>query len=379
VQTRPLERNSQSTVHFSLNERYTQTHHYLCRSAAAIVVTRENAVVFASATEEMGQGTAPITDHLPDFSLVIDRVCILLLAALAVFVPVLTMRGISFYLGAHSFLDIISFGIIGITCALPTTICVLKADGGAHTKWYWGEILTILGSFITFIVAIKSYYWDHDNLRLFAYSVILVSIAFASVRAMCRRDRAPGDHKRAALLVLTGLGQVSLYAGELNSVSVSLDSSLWSIGVMACTLLVVMMFWMDRKETIEHSVPYAVAYAWTLSASVLGASYILGLFYRFDTSINSVFGLLSTLVSQIVLTLFSTLMVWVFANVSGRITNVRDRTAFMFPGLFAVVDCTSTHEHTHTHTHKHTQIHTRAHAHTHTHTKKHTHTQAHTH
>jgi hypothetical protein len=71
-------------------------------------------------TEEMRQGTAPVTDPLPDFSLVIDWVCILLFSALAFFVPILT--GIR----AQGVLMIISGAIIGVTCVLPITMCVLK-------------------------------------------------------------------------------------------------------------------------------------------------------------------------------------------------------------------------------------------------------------
>jgi hypothetical protein len=44
----------------------------------------------------------------------------------------------------------------------------------------------------------------------------------------------------------------------------------------------------------------------------------------------------STLVSQVALTVFSSLVLSVFGQVSGRITTARDRTAFMLPGLFAV-------------------------------------------
>jgi uncharacterized membrane protein YjjB (DUF3815 family) len=161
---------------------------------------------------------------------------------------------------------------------------------------------------------------------------------------MCRRDRAPGDRNRAALLLLTGLFQVFFYTGEAISVVDFADerdvrnSSLWSIGVVACAGFVVMMFCMDRKKKIEHSVPYAVAYAWALSASVLGASYILGLFYRFDTLIDSLIGQYSLLVSQVALTLLSSLVLWVFDQVSERITTTRDYIAFMLPGLFAMVD-----------------------------------------
>jgi hypothetical protein len=345
--------------------------------------TTEDTVVPPSATEkdcapkDVRQEKIPVTDHLHDFPLVLDRVCVLLLAALAVFVPALTGRRAQGSLGTIR--GIISGSIIGVTCTLPTTMCISKANGSAHTKWYWGEMLTILGSSIPFIFIMNAASYEASGMRMLAYFVFAVSIAFPCMRAMCRRDRAPGDRKRATLLLLTGSCQVMTYIGELSSEFVSPDvrsvrnTSLWSIGVVASAAFVVMLFWMDRNKKIEHSVPYAVAYAWALSASVLGASYILGLFYRFDTLINSVFGQYSKSVSQVALTLFSTIVVWVFEQVSRRITTARSHTTFMFPGLFAVVDCKNTH------TKIRTQTYTRAHTHTNTHTYTHTHTHTHTH
>jgi hypothetical protein len=108
---------------------------------------------------------------------------------------------------------------------------------------------------------------------------------------------------------------------------------------------------MDRDKDIEHSVPYAVAYVWSLNASVLGASYIIGLFFQYDTLISSVFGQSSLLVSQVALTLFSTLVLWMFEQVSASVTTAHDHRAFIFPGLFAVVNMqtrTQTHKCGHT-------------------------------
>jgi hypothetical protein len=237
---------------------------------------------------------------------------------------------------------IISDVIIGLTCVLPTTMCISKADGGANTKWFWGEIVSILGTFIAFLFALNRRYIQASPARLLAYFVVAVTITVTCLRAMCRRDRAPGDRRRAALLLLTGLCQFLFYFGEflLSEIVTSVieTTSLWSIGVVGSAAFVGVMFWMDRNEKLEHSVPYAVAYAWALSASVLGASYIIGLFYRFDTLISSVFGQSSLLVSQVALTLFSSLVLSVFGKVSRRVTTARDHTAFMFPGLFAVVN-----------------------------------------
>jgi hypothetical protein len=229
-------------------------------------------------------------------------------------------------------------------------MCISKADSSAHTKWFWGEILIVLGASIAFVFAISSDNYDAASMRILAYLVVAVSIAVFSVWAICRRHRAPADGKRAILLILTGLCQVICYYPAFASVySISSAFSIsCSIGVVASADFVVMMFWMDRNEKIEHSVPYAVAYAWALSASVLGASFIIGLFYRFDNLISSVFGQSSLLVSQVALALFSSIVLWVFGQVSGRVTTAGDHTAFMFPGLFAVVGCAGMHKQTHT-------------------------------
>jgi hypothetical protein len=295
------------------------------------MVVVPSATVEDGNTEEIRGGSAPVTDHLPDFSLVIDRVCILLLSALVVFVPALTGGE------TQSYLLIISNVIVGVTCVLPTTMCVLKADGSAHTKWFWWEILTFLGAPMAFVLPTFEEY-DVPNLsRWYAYIVFAVSIAGPCTRAACRRHRAPGDRQRVTLLLLVGLCQVFFALGDFMSEDVRI-SSMWSIGVLACSACVAVIFWLDRDKDIEHSVPYAVAYAWTLNASVLGASYIIGLFYQYDTLISSVFGQSSLLVTQVALTLFSTLVLWMFEQVSASVTTADDHRTFIFPGLFAVVN-----------------------------------------
>jgi hypothetical protein len=105
------------------------------------------------------------------------------------------------------------------------------------------------------------------------------------------------------------------------------------------------MFWLDRAVVIEHSVPYAMAYVWALSASVLGASYILGLFHRFDASVSMTFSTgpegravdFSTLVTQAALTLFSSLVLRVCSQVTGRVTTEHNHNVWRFPALFALV------------------------------------------
>jgi hypothetical protein len=131
---------------------------------------------------------------------------------------------------------------------------------------------------------------------------------------------------------------------------------------------------LDQNTVIKHSVPYAVAHSWALHFSVLGSSYLAA---RIITR-----GSQYLVVVQIALSLFGTVMMWVFSRISRRITTVRDEVVYMFPGFFALVGLTETITHTHTHTHTHTQTHTHTctRIHTHTHTYKHTHTQTtHTH
>jgi hypothetical protein len=40
---------------------------------------------------------------------------------------------------------------------------------------------------------------------------------------------------------------------------------------MVCAGSILGMFYLDRDERIEHSVPYTVAFSWILNASILGA------------------------------------------------------------------------------------------------------------
>jgi hypothetical protein len=88
---------------------------------------------------------------------------------------------------------IISGAIIG-GYVLPITICALKADSGAHTKWFWGEILTILGGSTMFFIAFTgTENTDRIVIRWSAYVGVAVTIFPSCARAICRRDRNFGD------------------------------------------------------------------------------------------------------------------------------------------------------------------------------------------
>jgi hypothetical protein len=106
-------------------------------------------------------------------------------------------------------------------------------------------------------------------------------------------------------------------------------------GPILCAGFVVRMLHLDRKEVIEHSVVYAVAYAWALHFSVLGSSYFLRML-----RVMFVFIPEYVLIVQISLSLFGSVMLWVFSRISRRITTMRDEVVYMFAGFFALVEYT---------------------------------------
>jgi hypothetical protein len=176
----------------------------------------------------------------------------------------------------------------------------------------------------------------------------------ALLRALCCRERAKWDFSvlpRVFLVTLTVFGQIWCYFYADLSEGTG-NKGLLSFLTIACAIFVVIVFIMDSNKNVEHSIPYAVTYSWALSASVLGASYILGMFYQYDTQVIAAVGAsYSKYVGQISLTVFTSLILWVFSQVAGRITTARDRTVFMLPGYFAVVRCMNIHTHIHTQTH----------------------------
>jgi hypothetical protein len=111
---------------------------------------------------------------------------------------------------------------------------------------------------------------------------------------------------RLLLIFLTGLGQALFFILPGTGVAVVMSAA-----------FIVGMFVKNRKESIEHSVPYGMAYAWVLSSAVLGSSYLLGFFYdRFDTELSIAF----VLVSQGTLTAFGVLVLTMLEQVTQKIT-----------------------------------------------------------
>jgi hypothetical protein len=121
-----------------------------------------------------------------------------------------------------------------------------------------------------------------------------------------------------------------------NFVTGGLGRGVTFVAAIACSGLILTMLYLDRNVDIEYSVPYAVTCSLALNAAVLGASYIMAIFYRFDSWLDSAFGVSSTLVSQIALSIFGSVLLFIISIVSKRITTVRDEAIFTLPGFFAV-------------------------------------------
>jgi hypothetical protein len=169
-----------------------------------------------------------------------------------------------------------------------------------------------------------------------------VSITLPLLQAVCRRNFTKGDGWRTYLLIMTGVGQAFFEGLQNNSDSIGFREieGTWPVLVSLCALFVIGMLYADHGKKIEHSVPYAVAYSWALSASIINTLYMLGLWDQYGELLSDAADLRSTvLASQITLTILSAVVLWIFSQVSGRITTARDRSAFMLPGFFVVVRC----------------------------------------
>jgi hypothetical protein len=166
--------------------------------------------------------------------------------------------------------------------------------------------------------------------------------------------------RRSFLIILTIWSQAFCHGfgnSFPNFVTGGLGRGVTFVAAIACSGFILTMLYLDRKVDIEYSVPYAVTCSLALNAAVLGASYIMAIFYRFDSWLDSAFGVSSTLVSQIALSIFGSVLLFVISIVSKRITTVRDEAIFTLPGFFAVVHCANI-PHTHTHIHAHTHART---------------------
>jgi hypothetical protein len=291
---------------------------------------------------ELQRVRTAVLGHLSDFSSVIAENAALLLATLAIFVPALTLAE------SQDHLAVLANVAIGITCVLPITSLVWKADQRAHTKWFLGELFLILATAVVFSLQCSHTFHRGTSAgisRFLAYTTFAVSITLPLLQALCRRNFTEGDGWRTYLLIMTGVGQAFFEGLQKFSSSIGFQEyeGTWPVLVSLCALFVIGMFYADHGKKIEHSVPYAVAYSWALSASIINTSYMLGLWHQYGELLSDAADLRSTvLASQITLTIFSAVVLWVFSQVSGRITTARDRSSFMLPGFFVVVRCAET-------------------------------------
>jgi hypothetical protein len=152
--------------------------------------------------------TVSVVDNLPEFSFTMERLCILLLSVLAVFVPAYIMKTVP--------TTLISEFIVGLTYTLSTTVLVWKADESAHTKRFWGEISLFLFSILfsnSQFLGLISYGYAP---RFCGYDGFAASITISLVLL---RDKPPGDNKnrrrRITLVVLAWCQFVIYTAGDM--------------------------------------------------------------------------------------------------------------------------------------------------------------------
>jgi hypothetical protein len=290
--------------------------------------------------QEGGQDeTVPVVDDLPEFSSTMERLCILLLSVLAVFVPAYIIKTVP--------TTLISEFIVGLTFALPTTVLVWKADESAHTKRFWGEILLFLFCILmsnTQFLGLISYAHGPRFVGTFTFAWSI------TIPLVLLRDNTPGDkrnRRRRIMLVVLAWGHfVTHTAGDMTYFfGVYMQDLEKNPFINRITLLLWVCFTLfvsagflsamlhrDRKEHIEHSVPYAAAYSWTLNLTIMGSSFLLGIVSRMDfTSLGGV------LLRQVVLSTYNTLTLWMFSRISSRIWTVREEILYMLPGFFATV------------------------------------------
>jgi hypothetical protein len=278
----------------------------------------------------------PPVDPLPNSSFVPigDRLCILLLSTLVVFVPVLTIK--------TSPTRVMRDIVIGVSYTLPTTLLVLNADKSAHTKWFWGEcavvVVCVIYNHLTMTLL------PDKSPRLVAFLGLAMAITLPLLRISCRGSASRDERRRIFRLIAAAWGQLALYLVSEGIMGLFFFNPSWTAsnglyvvmsGPILCAGFVVRMLHLDRKEVIEHSVVYAVAYSWALHFSVLGSSYFLRML-RVMFSFNPQY----VLIVQIFLSLFGSVMLWIFSRISRRITTMRDEVVYMFPGFFALVEYT---------------------------------------
>jgi hypothetical protein len=234
--------------------------------------------------------------------------------------------------------------VLGVSYSLPTMLLVHNADERAHTKWFRGECAVLV------VCVIFQQVWmtmlPEMSPRGVAFVSIAVSMTLPLLRLSCRGTESRDERRRITRLIAVAWGQFTLYViGEGFAFYIFIPNPVLQFQgkgailslALFCVFFVVGMLKIDRKESIEHSVPYAVAHSWALNFSVIGSNYlavrVLG---------TAFYGVQYLLVVQIFLSLFGTVMLWIFSQTSGRVTTARDEMVYMFPGFFALVGGTET-------------------------------------
>jgi hypothetical protein len=277
------------------------------------------------------KGDAVQMQNLASFSSVVAWLLLTMLIAVFVFVPSISYK-------ATDAGSLISGGATGLATVIPITVLVLRAVPSAKTPWLSGEVVATLCSVVfnsmsAYIVRapiIQNGVRDLVVLENQRWPVTLVSISTAVAFTIplviaLRTAKTVEDRRRVKLCLATALwGPLFLTPVYLGLVS-RLVAFIFTYVVFVCVLFIGASLFLDRKnQTIERSVPYAACYGWGLGISMVGFGIIL-------TTIS-----LSVLVLNIVLSVYSTFLLWCFWQMASRITTKRDESSFMLPGFFAV-------------------------------------------
>jgi hypothetical protein len=248
-------------------------------------------------------------DDLADFSLVVERLCLILLSVLVVikYRPVAAV-------------------MVGLTLSLPTTLVLWKVNKNAHTKWFCAETLvtfTIVGCLIFAVLNPDFefiYAWPENTSRWFAHCGVGSSITL-HLLVLVRKGTTRGERWKYGLLFLTVWCQflLDIICKDYDVVFICTVTP-YCIGFVFCILI------HDRGKHIEDSGLYAIAYSLVLSFSYLGGSLLLNNGEEYFTLIEI----------QLSFSVFMSTVVPLFMVISGRITTKRDEGAYLLPAFFAL-------------------------------------------
>jgi hypothetical protein len=263
--------------------------------------------------------TFAVLKNLPSFSFVIARLFFYIFVVLIVVIP-------SFCYKATDAGSIICGAVVGLASIIPITALVLRADPSAKTPWLWCEVAAILvcgasySSWTYFVAVEKDVGWSQTLVSM------STTVAFVTpLLVALRKGGTSKDLRRIKLCLATAVWPpLFLIPSYLNLLPPSIDS-IFRYSVLFGALFIGTSLCFDRKNhALKNSVPYAAAYGWGLSTSVVSFLTILG-----ASSLN-------LLVLNIMLSVNSTFILWCFWHMSSRITTERDVKAFLLPGFFAV-------------------------------------------